>query len=205
MACADAPYLSSIALWPLSWAPEGWMLCQGQSLAVSQYQALYSLLGNTFGGTTNTTFNLPDMRGRFPLGAGQNQKTGTNYAVAAKNDMEKVTLTVNQMPQHSHPATFTPGSAFNIKVAIPIQNGFSTGGTNPAGNYLGTSDGGNIYYPDAAPGEFLAPPQVTVTGGSGSVTVGNNGGSQPFSIMPSYLALNYMICVSNGIYPVRPQ
>jgi microcystin-dependent protein len=121
-------FIGTILPWPLNWAPEGWVLCNGQVLQVNQYQALYSLLGNTYGGTAPSTFAVPDMRGRVPLGMGVSQE-GTTYPLAQKNGFETTTIGVANMPAHSHDASFT-GTFSNGSISNgTISNGAISNGS----------------------------------------------------------------------------
>jgi microcystin-dependent protein len=102
------PYLGEIRLMPYSWAPKGWALCQGQTLAINTNQALFSLLGTTYGGDGSTTFRLPDLRGRAVRHSAPDAPQGTMAG------QEAVTLTANQMPQHAHALTAAVGVASRL-------------------------------------------------------------------------------------------
>jgi microcystin-dependent protein len=95
------PYIGEIRMFAGGFAPRGWAFCDGQLLAVSQYDALFSLFGTTYGGDGRTTFGLPDMRGRMPVHQGQGPGL-TNRRIGAKYGSETVTLTTNEMPGHTH-------------------------------------------------------------------------------------------------------
>lgn len=90
------PFLGEIKLLPWNWAPKGWRLCDGSLLAISQYSALFALLGVQYGGNGTTNFALPDLRGRTPI------HFGSSYPQGAQDGVESVTLLVDQMPAHSH-------------------------------------------------------------------------------------------------------
>lgn len=198
-------YTASVEPWAGTFAPRQWAFCQGQLLPISNYQALFSLIGNIYGGDNRTNFALPDLRGRVPVGTGQGPGT-RNYQLGQKGGNESVTLSVLEMPQHNHAATFTPtgGSSLSGTVALPVKTGLGAGGNNPNGKYLGGSGSINLYYDAPTAGSNLAPANVSFSGtfGGGIVTVDTNGGSQPFDIMQPYLVLNYIICL-DGIYPPR--
>lgn len=98
----NEPYLGEIISVPFGFAPKGWALCEGQLLAISQNTALFSLLGTTFGGNGTSTFALPDLRGRTPIGAGQGPGLN-NYDLGETGGEETVTLQVSQIPAHTHP------------------------------------------------------------------------------------------------------
>ena len=101
------PWVGEIRMVGFNFQPQGWMLCNGQLLAISQYSVLFNLIGTTYGGDGQSTFALPDLRGRVPLGAGQGAGLG-NYALGQPSGAETVTLTVNQMAVHTH--LYTPGA-----------------------------------------------------------------------------------------------
>jgi microcystin-dependent protein len=199
--------------WPMNWAPQYFMLCQGQILSVNAYQALYALLGNTYGGTAPSTFALPNLQGVLPLGAGMNTKTGQTYVQGNTGGAIQATLTQQQMPSHTHVATFTgTGGGGAPTVTVTMQGSSAAGSVSaPAGNYLAgvcstSPRTTNLYVPTAsASGTLgnLAGASATITGGGitgGTVTNALTGGGQPVPTMPPYLVLNYIICVQ-GLYP----
>jgi microcystin-dependent protein len=95
------PFLGQIQLFAFGWAPQGWALCDGRLLAISSNTALFSLLGTTYGGDGRTTFALPDLRGRVPLGQGQGPGL-SNYDLGEVGGSESVTVTTQQLPSHNH-------------------------------------------------------------------------------------------------------
>ncbi len=173
----SSPYISEIKMWGLNFNPRGWMFCQGQLISIAQYTALFSLLGTTYGGNGQTTFGLPDMRSRVPVGQGQGPGL-SNYTLGQKAGAENVTLTTTNLPTHTHshsqPAVSTAGST-----AAPGS------GTRLA------SGRGILAYSTAAADTTLAPSTTAAAGGSA-----------PFSVVQPYLALNFCIAVE-GIYPAR--
>ena len=182
--------LAVIKFFAGNFAPRGFMFCQGQTLAISTNTALFSLLGTTYGGDGVTTFRLPDFRGRIPVGTGQGPGT-SNYQLGQIAGTENTTLLVTNMPAHTHQATAT-STLYGESVA---------GDDNtPGGNLLANSSpaGTNIYTQSVPnPNQSLASDSISTT-----VTIGTAGGSQPFSILSPYLAMNYIICVE-GIFPSR--
>ncbi len=103
------PILGSITIIPFSWAPVDFLICNGQQVAVNQYQALYSLIANLYGGSGNTNFNLPNLQGRMPIGVGSSQSSGQPYhQLATAGGTETVTLSATNLPIHIHSAAFTP-------------------------------------------------------------------------------------------------
>jgi len=113
----DVPLVGSIFIWSLPWAPKGYLLCDGASVNISQYEQLYSLIGHTYGGNGTTTFKLPDLRGRFPRGV-----NNSSYEPGRIGGQETVKLTTNNVPGHTHPATFTPTTTIDT-ITIPSVRG----------------------------------------------------------------------------------
>jgi microcystin-dependent protein len=165
------PFLGELKIVSFSYAPKGWALCDGQSLPINQNQALFSLLGTTFGGNGQTTFALPDLRGRIPLHAGSAQGT----FLGQRGGEEAHTLTVSEMPQHSHLVTV---------------NTLAGGATPSATSRLATSTGQQLYS-DASQLVAMAPSAVS-----------SAGGGQAHANMQPYLVLNVCIALS-GIFPSR--
>ncbi|RAK67981.1 phage tail protein [Hymenobacter edaphi] len=175
----STPYIGEIRTVGFSFAPVGWLQCQGQLLSISEYDTLFALIGTTYGGDGQNTFALPDLRSRVNVGAG----TGTglsSYEPGQRAGSESVTLTTLQMPSHSHQYVASVGA--------------STGGTasnDPTGKYPGNANS-NIYSASASESSMTA---VNVTG-----TAAPSGGNQPHTNIQPVLALNCIICFE-GIYP----
>lgn len=114
------PMMGMVFMIPWKWAPLNYQLCQGQTVSINQYQALYSLMGFTFGGDQVNNFLLPNLQGRVPVGTGQ-QPTGSMYTLAAHGGSEGQLLGINNMPVHTHAATFigTSGSSAATPVTVP--------------------------------------------------------------------------------------
>src|SRR6187399_274642 len=112
------PYVGEIRMFAGNFAPAGWMFCEGQLLPISEYETLFNLIGTTYGGDGQSTFALPDMRGRLPIHQGQGSGL-SNYTLAQNGGVEQVTLTVNQIPQHTHPLL---GSTTNSSSSDPSGN-----------------------------------------------------------------------------------
>jgi len=168
------PFVGEIRMFAGNFAPRGWAFCDGQLLAVSQNDALFSLLGTIYGGDGRTTFGLPDLRGRIPIHAGHGPGL-SERRLGAKGGAEKVTLTVNQLPSHTHP--------------MRAQTGFANE-TEPNDNILAQSTGAQLYF-QADPIQNLASASIANTGGSRSHT----------NLMP-YLCIHFIIALV-GIYPSR--
>lgn len=170
------PYVGEIRMFAGSFAPAGWMLCDGQLLPISENETLFNVIGTTYGGDGQATFALPDLRGRAPLHQGTGSGLQT-YQLGQSGGVESVTLTTQQIPAHTHPAR--------------CDNGGGNATSNPAGGVWAPSDA-NQYY-TGAPTGFMAP------GGSPIIT-GSAGGSQPHENLIPYLCINYIISLF-GLFP----
>lgn len=161
------PYVGELRMFAGNFAPAGWELCVGQIMPISEYETLFNLIGTTYGGDGQSTFALPDLRGRVPI------HQGNNFVLAETGGVEDVTLTVNQIPSHSH--GFTATSAAGTQ-------------SSPSGNRLAQSRNVVPYINE--------PPSGTLRAG----TVGSVGGSQPHTNMQPYLCVNFIISLF-GIFP----
>jgi len=166
------PYVGEIRIFAGNFAPAGWMFCEGQLLPISENETLFNLIGTTYGGDGQSTFALPDLRGRIPIhkGAGPG---GNTYILAETGGVEEVTLTVGQIPAHTHPMLATSNNA----LSAPAET-----------NTLGSPTAIDTYRP--------VPPNVQLAPQS----VGSTGGSQPHTNFMPYLCLNFIISLF-GIYP----
>lgn len=200
-------YMGMIAMFGFNYAPEGFTFCNGSQLAMSQYQALYSLIGPIYGSATAGNFKLPDLKSRAPIGfnMGGQPSPLTMRAIGAYVGSETAAMTLAQLPAHTHTATFTPsGGGAAAAVAISTSNG--TKAVPAAGDHLAVPMAGfdqtNAY--TNSPGTTVPLGGVTGGGGGGgTVAVGPNGGGQAMPILNPVLAINFSIC-TNGLYPVRP-
>jgi microcystin-dependent protein len=169
-------------------------------MSIASNTALFSLIGTTFGGNGVSTFNLPDFRGRLPVGYNPGGGLGVSVnAIGEISGSEQVTITINNMPTHTHIATFTGTGAMNASVnqatqSVPGTSGANTMGAPWDGNNL---DAINGYVADANPGVSLI--GLTTTG---TVTNALTGGSIPIDIQNPYLVVNYIIALY-GIFPSR--
>lgn len=177
------PYIATVTVFAGNFAPVSWMLCQGQLLAINDYTALFSLIGTSYGGDGQTTFALPDLKGRKIVSQGQG--TGLpNYILGQSFGNEQTTLTLANLPAHNHPIialTGTPqGSTDTTGVSVPSST------TVPAA--------GAVLYGD--------PEGLAMGAYSGAGVTAVSGGSIPVPTLVPYLAMNYIIAVE-GIYPSR--
>jgi microcystin-dependent protein len=161
------PYVGEIRMFAGNFAPAGWMFCDGQLLPISANETLFQLIGTTYGGDGQSTFALPDLRGRVPV------HQGNGLILAESGGVEEVTLTVSQIPTHSHPqlASAGPGSA-----------------NSPGGNVTGESAAVKVYVSEAPTASLNAAAVATV------------GGSQPHTNFQPYLCVDFIISLF-GIFP----
>jgi microcystin-dependent protein len=175
--------LAVVTMVAYDFSPKGWAYCNGQILPIAQNQALFSLLGTTYGGNGINTFALPNLMGRTPVGTGQGAGL-SNYTLGEMTGTETTTLTINNLPPHVH----------NGSVTVTPRGGNSADDTNATSNWPGQAM--NAYAPTPTPATFMQGPNVI------STTIGAAGGGQPFEILTPYLTLNYVICIS-GLFPSR--
>jgi microcystin-dependent protein len=138
------PYVGEIRMFAGNFAPAGWMFCEGQLISIAENETLFVLIGTTYGGDGQSTFALPDMRGRLPI------HQGGGFVLAQTGGTEEVTLTTNQIPSHTHPflaATATTDSA------------------NPSGNFIGKTNDVDVFYEDTPTGTMRAQ-AISVVGGN---------------------------------------
>lgn len=183
----DEELMGCIKLFAGNFAPRGYMLCNGQVLSIAQNTALFSLLGTTYGGDGQSTFALPNLQGTVPIGVGS--KAGSSYVLGQAAGTPTVTLTTAQMPMHTHTG---PGT-------VSVSPANSTDSTPAKGMSIAVPGSTVSRVFTATLGFATSTPSVDLTSNVGTAI---SGGSQPFSIMQPYLAMNYIICVS-GIFPSR--
>ncbi len=160
------PYVGEIRIFAGNFAPAGWMFCEGQLLPISENETLFNLIGTTYGGDGQSTFALPDLRGRIPI------HQGDGFILAETGGAEEITLTVQQIPAHSHPVLASND--------IPAQS-------SPGSNVTGQ-----------AAAKFYRAGNSSVFLNAGSV--GPVGGSQPHTNFQPYLCVNFIISLF-GIFP----
>ncbi|RPH32610.1 MAG: phage tail protein [Bacteroidales bacterium] len=187
-------YLGTIFAFGFNWAPQGFVPCNGALLNIQQNTALYSLLGTIYGGNGQQTFGVPDLQGRTIIGQG-NGAGLTPRQIGQKDGSEATTLTLNQLPNHTHTAVFT-GNSVTVKANSGAGAAPNPGGRNTTLASLGSGALYNGVAPDTA---------LNVGGGAVTGTVVNAaiGGGLPFTNMQPFQVLNYCI-VTEGIYPSRP-
>jgi microcystin-dependent protein len=161
------PYVGEVRMFAGNFAPAGWMFCEGQLLPISEYETLFNLIGTTYGGDGQSTFALPDLRGRIPI------HFGNGFTLAETGGVETVTLTVSQIPAHSHPllATINAGDQGNV-----------------ANNVVAQNTAVQLYIEDV--------PNVN----TGAQAISSTGGSQPHDNFQPYLCVDFIISLF-GIFP----
>lgn len=174
------PFLGEIRLFSGNYIPHGWAACDGQTLTISEYQALYSLLGTAFGGNGTTNFAVPDLRTRLAVGQSTTPPPGMTgtYPRGGAGGTVEVTLTEANLPSHTHPlnGTTTPATTGTPGPQVTF--------ADLPDDFVGYVDGGS---PTLA---NMAPDAVTSTGGN----------SPHLNVMPC-MGITYIICIENGIYP----
>lgn len=216
------PFLGQIQAFGFNFAPRGWAGCNGQLLSIAQNTALFSLLGTTYGGNGQTTFALPDLRGRYMVNQGQGPGLSL-YTIGQVGGTETTTLTSTQMPIHTHVAVATPHTHnataqphTHVATATATVNGLSSAGdkAGPAGRLMAVMAG--MYgapNPSATVALDVSAASATVTNADTTVVVandnttvtvtnGNAGGSQPFDNRSPFLCVNVSIA-TEGIFPPR--
>lgn len=171
------PYVGEIRMFAGNFAPAGWMLCQGQTLPISENDVLFTLIGTTYGGDGQNTFALPNLQSRVPI-----HVSGSN-PIGEMAGVESVTLTTNQIPSHNHSV---------VTVASPGNASTPSGSTFLANEALSQPTNAFTYIP------YDGAAQVQLAGQS----VGMNGGNQPHSNIQPYLTINFIISLF-GVFPTQ--
>src|ERR1044071_9591944 len=161
------PYVGEIRQFAGNFAPAGWMFCEGQLLPISENETLFQLIGTTYGGDGQSTFALPDLRGRIPI------HMGNGFTLAETGGVESVTLTVQQIPAHSHPflGSASPGTT-----------------STPQTSVLAKTTSGFLYINEHPTSQMAA------------TSIGSTGGSQPHNNFQPYLCVDFIISLF-GIFP----
>ncbi|AGC76014.1 microcystin-dependent protein [Nonlabens dokdonensis] len=170
------PFLGEIVMFAGNFAPRGWSLCNGQLLAITQYSALFSILGTTYGGDGRTTFALPDFRSRSPIHQGKGPGL-TDIRLGERSGNEQISLSLLNLPNHSHTG--------EIKVSNAAADDDSPGSSASIGS-----------------SEIFVEGASTTALSFGSVELGNTGGQQPFPSRNPYIGINYIIAMQ-GTFPSR--
>lgn len=168
------PYVGEIRMFAGNFAPAGWAFCDGQSISIAENEVLFQLIGTIYGGDGEQTFNLPNLQSRLPIHMGKGPQVSQTYQIGEMAGVETVTLTTQQIPNHSHPL---------IGCAV---NGTSAG---PGGNFLSNSTVVQPYDALDAANKAMA-----------GTSIQPQGGSQPHENMPPFLCINFIISLF-GVFP----
>lgn len=202
---ATEPYLGTLTAFGGNFTIENWAVCSGQVLAVEENAALFSLLGCMYGGDCRTSFGLPDLRGRSPVGMGQIPGSSHIYQQGLKQGHEEVVLAVSQLPPHTHKAVFTPDTE-QAAGTFEVAKNTATVQIPTSQSYLAANTSAASYFEPTPfePADLVKIPGLTVSGGGsgGTVTVGDTGSALPINIINPVLPLNWLIAIE-GLYPPR--
>ncbi len=194
------PFLAEIVMFGGNFAPRGWAFCEGQTLPIAQNEALFSLLGTVYGGDGRTTFMLPDLRGRSPIQQGSGPGL-PSYRLGQSGGAASVTLSVLEIPSHTHAAT----TSTTVQTAVEVK------AVNEAANTSRSIDGGtlaktasdqSIYSTNAPATALNAGTAVGTSTATSTTQVQNTGGSQAHTNMSTFLAINFIIALE-GTFPSR--
>ena len=169
------PYVGEIRMFGGNFAPAGWMFCEGQLLPIAENETLFNLIGTTYGGDGESTFQLPDLRGRLPIHFGS-ADSGSTYTVGEFGGTEEVTLGIPQIPVHNHALLGSTNAATTNQLGTNVPATMLAAGTSSA-------------YGTDAPFGTISPDTVSPVGGS-----------QPHSNFQPYLCVNFIISLF-GIFP----
>ena len=170
-----APYVGEIRMFAGNFAPNGWMFCEGQPLPISENEILFQLIGTTYGGDGEQTFNLPNLASRVPIHMGTGPD-GTTYQLGEMAGTEQETLTVQQIPNHTHPFTASTNNGTIV---------------NPGGNVIAASNSSVKPYIEDAGTVALSAQSITPAGGS-----------QPHENTQPFLCINFIISLF-GVFPTQ--
>ena len=169
------PFIGEIRMFGGNFAPAGWAFCQGQLMPISENDALFTLIGTTYGGDGQETFGIPDLQGRAPMHAGQGPGISQNYQLGEKGGVESVTLTTNQIPVHNHAFLGSTAGGQNTQPQNSVFAGLATG----------------KLYVSSAPGGSLAANALALVGGS-----------QPHENLQPYLCISFILSLF-GVFPTQ--
>lgn len=213
-------FIGTIKLFAGNFAPVGFFTCEGQALAISQYQALFAIIGTTYGGDGVSTFKLPDLRGAFPTQCSNigGAHPGGTYSFGQVGGTQATTITAANMPPHTH--TIIKGAGTNLTGNVTVNTvlqASTSGGVSPTpsatnnalGKTVDTSGAGDPYlYTNVTPNQSLAGVSSTVNNTMNFDPTGLTlspwgSGSTPIPTVPNFVAMQYIICY-NGLFPSRP-
>lgn len=203
-------YIGIIKMFAGNFAPRQWAFCNGQLLAIAQNQALFSILGTTYGGDGRTSFALPDLRGRTAIHAGHGPGLQTTRVIGQKTGIETTVLTTSNLPSHNHSGIvnrITASAEATISIPAVAESGNASEPGSGVVFALGedATSGNEINSFSSSPSDtnlkpFEAPVAINAT--AGEVTIGLTGNNTPFNNMQPSACVNYIICMQ-GLFPPR--
>lgn len=203
-------FIGTILPFAGDYAPQDWLFCDGRIMQINQYAALFAVVGNRYGGDGTTTFALPDLRGKVPVGMGKSPEVSETYVIGTKGGTEKVTLSTANLPSHTHGLNVnTTLPQTNVNITAKASKDAGVRSTAQDNDYLGQalygSDDVTLYTPTATNSAtiqgitgVLPTTQVALSGNTQSA-----GSGLPIENRQPYVVINYIICV-NGLFPPRP-
>lgn len=182
------PFIGEVKLLAFNFPPLGYQTCQGQMISIAEYTALFSLIGTTYGGNGQTTFALPDLQGRVPIGQGQGPGL-PDYSMGEAAGSPTITLMAANLPAHIHTLN---------SVRVSIASNETSGSSNTSANaFPGNNDSTGVYAEAPTPNTYMAPGVATISGSTDQA-----GTNTPFNCMNPYIVMNYSIALE-GIFPSR--
>lgn len=202
---ATEPYLGTLTAFGGNFAIRNWAMCSGQMQAIEDNPALFSLVSTLYGGDARTTFGLPDLRGRSPVGVGT-RPGGMDYHQGERLGTELVTIDITQMPAHLHTAIFTPlGTAAPVTGRMQVATNAANTQVPDSNSYIAQNSTPGFYKPTFQQPDLTEIEGLSLSGGGsegGTVTVTETGGSAPLNILSPVLPINWLIATA-GVYPPR--
>ena len=199
-------YLGVIQMVAYTFAPANFSFCSGQLVPIAQNNALFALLGDFYGGDARTVFGLPDFRARTPVGSDDmghgpgltSLRRGTRYG------LQTHTLTLANLPEHSHAAVFTPSGGGGVSASLEAYSVGASSDTPSAGDYLSGGGANPVFGTGGLGAQLVELAGLTVAGGgvNGTVTLGDTGESHAFSVINPLQTVNFVIC-TEGLFPSR--
>lgn len=195
-------FLGEICMVAFNFVPEGWMFCDGRLLNVKQYETLYRLLGNQYGGVKDQTFALPDLRGRMPICAGERASDKRSFTFCESGGSSSVRLIADNLPPHQHKLT---GQKLKANISLTPQASQGAASTSDPSNAVWSNSGNdpfamsNCFSTVISDLKNMRPLQASIETELSGTTAMQGSGSA-FDVMNPYLSLNFIICVY-GTYP----
>ncbi|WP_440055532.1 phage tail protein [Pseudoalteromonas sp. T1lg65] len=201
---ASEPFIGSMMPFGGTFTIERWAMCLGQLQAISENTALFSLLGSIYGGDARTSFGIPDLRGRSPVGQGL-MPGGLEYRQGFKMGRERTTLQISQMPEHNHAAAFEPNPSPEVTGRMEVATNTASITEPSSETYLASNASAAFAKPGFAALNLVDIQGLVIEGGGstgGTVKVGQTGGNLPVDLTSPILPVNWLMALM-GVYPSR--